>query len=341
MAQKKLNVYLIHTPQLNERRKVIDELKKTLGKYSFSKLKVNDIITILEDDPAAITSERVASLVNYSPVQSTEEEIKIYNSLLRVLHINNISNALKHYAAMKRISECVDSDIIHLVLEDDAMFEPRMCMMLDKAIDKIADEDIVFLGMPNNEPVTNTNTVTIKECKQVFKILPYCDSYAIKPATAKILVDAYYPIKFLTNIHIDFLMKSNKIVAKQTVPNLFVDGSKFGMFLSSQVVNNDLIFNKEYMFLKGLLNKPVTDVTEDEKNTVEKIAKESNISNNPDFMCLLGKYTREIKKDYKEAMNIYQKTFDIYQKNGGLINNESLFLRDFISLHSLVQEDIA
>lgn len=341
MGTKKLNLYIIHAAKLHERRKVIDELRKILGKYNFSRLKINEITVIWTNDPEEITNEVLQKNVNYTPIDTQDENLKVYNSLIRVLHLNNVSNALKHYDALNMISKCEDTDVVHLILEDDVMFEPRMCMLLDKTIDKLAEQDIVFLGMPNNESVPNTNKVELKNCKDVFRILPYNDSYVISQKLASQLVSRFLPIKFYTSIHLSYLLDTTEgITAKQTVPNLFADGSKFGMFLSSQTANNDLVFNREYMFIKSLLSKPPAEITADEKTIVAKIMKESSIVNNPDFMALAGKYYREVYKDYNKTLELYQKAFDAYQKNGAIINNESLFLRDFINLHAHIQPDL-
>lgn len=341
MSVKKLNIYVIHASQLHERRKVIDDLRKNIGKYSFSRMKVNDITVIKSHDPDTLTGDQLQKYVNYTPIDTQDDNIKVYNSLIRVLHLNNISNAFKHYEALKSISECTDPDIVHMVVEDDVMFEPRMCMLLDKCIDKLAEQDIVFTGMPNNEPVPHTNNVTLKDCKLVFKILPYNDSYVISSTLAKTLVERFFPVKFHTNIHLSYLLDTTDgVVLKQTVPNLFVDGSKFGMYLSSQTINNDLVFNREYMFIKSLLSKPVGEISSDERAMATKIIKESSVSSNPDFMALAGKYIREVDNNYKKTLEIYQKAFDAYKKNGAIINNESMFLRDYINLHVMFQPDV-
>jgi hypothetical protein len=341
---KKLNVYIIHASHLHERRRVIDELKKTLGKYTFSKMKVGEIITINANDPQEIPTEFIQKNIDYAHTKSDEEIYKIYNSLTRILHVNNVSNALKHHAALLSIAQCDDPDVIHLVIEDDVMYEPRMCMLLDKTIDlwNSGDYDMLFLGMPNNTEMPNTNVVKTKECKDVFRVLPYNDSYILSPKTARVLADNFLPLKYHTNIQLDYLCHKNNIKKHQTVPNIFVDGSKYGLFLSSLQVHNELVFNKDYMFVKNLINRDTgtQPITNEEKKVVEKIMTDSQIAENPDFMALAGKYVREIKKDHKKAYEIYQKTYDAYIKNKSILNNESMFLRDFINLHAHMQNDV-
>jgi GR25 family glycosyltransferase involved in LPS biosynthesis len=336
---KKLNVYIIHASFLIERRRVIDELKKNLGKYSFSKLKVNDIVTLENNDPSSLSTEKIQQSINYQPLQTEDETLKIYNSLTRVLHVNNVSNALNHFEAIKKISECPDEDTLHLVLEDDVIFEPRMCMLLDKSIEKVASEDIVFLGMPNNEPAPANNNIILKETKAIFKILPYNDSYFISHSCAKKLAESFMPIKYYTNIHLSYLFDKHGIVPKQTIPNIFVDGSKYGMYTSTLMSNNDLVFNREFMFIKNILQKPKDTITREEKDTVYKLIKESQIAAHPDFLSLTAKFYKEVEADYKKARDTYQLAHESYLKNNAIVNNESAFLRDYINVHSFLQED--
>ena len=336
---KRLNVYIIHAAYLVDRRRVIDELRKTLAKYTFSHLKVGDITVIEKFDPSDLKAEDVQPKVNYTPLPADVPEAQLYNAFLRVLHINNVSNSLKHHEALRMISE--GDDELHLVLEDDLLYEPKVCMLLDRLVAQLAaGHEMVFLGFPNNEPINSTagNTITLKETKNVFRILPFIDSYFVTPATAKKLIADFFPIKFYTNIQIDYLIRKHGINSQQCVPNIFVDGTKYGMFLSTQVLNNELIFNRDYMVMKELCDKAV--LSAEEKQNVQALITKSQLAEHPDFMFLVGKYHKNCLQDAMRAQEIYQKVYDGYKRNGIHINNESLFLRDYINLHSLLQRDI-
>lgn len=338
MPIRNLYVYIIHSKKLTERRKVIDTFRKDIGKFSFSSLKISNIDIIETNEPEEITSNEIQRLINYNPITTDDENLKIYNQLIRILHINNISNAMKHFDAIKKISECEDANGVHLVLEDDIMYENRMCLLLDKLVSKLSDNDeIVFLGMPNNEEVKNSNVI-IKESKDIFKVLPYNDSYILNKDTAKKLIDTFIPLKYYTNIHMSYLCTLLNITIKQSVPNIFVDGSKYGSYISSQISNNELVFNKEYMYIKSLLVKP--EITKEDLANVEKIRTSSSISANPDLMFIIGKFMHDKLKDYKSAKDIYQNAFDIYKRNNSILNNESIFIREFINIHKHHQNDI-
>jgi hypothetical protein len=53
------------------------------------------------------------------------------------------------------------------------------------------------------------------------------------------------------------------IVAKRTPPNLLLDGTKLGVYVSALEPNSRLIFNAEYTRLGQLVRKPAEALTED------------------------------------------------------------------------------
>lgn len=335
----KLNVFVLHAKFLVDRTRTIDELQKQLGKYSFKNCKMGDFKIISEHDPSDLTPEFLQKHVNYSPFPTEDEKLKFYNGALRMLHINNISNAMKHYEALKCISEKGES--INLVLEDDVLFEPGFCAILDETIGKLADKQLVFIGLPNNEEMKD-KTIKFKDTKEMFKVLPYNDSYFVTPSTAKMLIEKFFPIKFLTNIQLTYLCDITDVKIFQTVPNVFIDGTKYGMYLSSLMANNELAFNKDYMMVKSVLNKvdAKQDLIEDEKKMLDQLFEKSDIREHPDFLLLKTKYLRYVKKNIKGAYDLYKKLFDVYKKNNCIVNNECMLLREYISVHAEMQDDI-
>jgi hypothetical protein len=336
---KRLNIYIIHAAYLIDRRRVLDDLKKTFGKYTFSNLKLGSITVVTKYDPDSLTPEFVQPKVNYMPLAANVPESQLYNPFIRVLHVNNVSNALKHHEALRVVSEAAE-DELHLVLEDDLLYEPKVCLMIDRLVAKLDNTmEMVFLGFPNNEPISQaTNVISLKETKNVFKIIPYLDSYFISPPTAKKLASEFLPIKFHTNIHMDYLIRKHNINSQQCVPNIFVDGTKYGLFLSTQILNNELIFNKDYMMMKELCEK--TPLSRDEKQMIQELIDKSFLAQHPDFLFLVAKYYRTNVKDMKKTYELYQQMYDIYKRNNIHMNNESLFLREYISLHAHLQPDL-
>ena len=100
-------------------------------------------------------------------------------------------------------------------------------------------------------------------------------------------------------------------------------------------MNNELIFNKDYMVMKEICE------SREKGNNVQELIQKSFLAQHPDFLYLVSKYYRNIVKDVKKTQEIYQQMYDIYKRNNIHITNESLFLRDYINIHALLQDDIA
>ena len=118
--------------------------------------------------------------------------------------------------------------------------------------------------------------------------------------------------------------------------NIFMDGSKYGLFLSVLNPNNALLFNNEYMKAKILNDKGINDLSANDKKDLEKIFKESMIAGNPDLMHLHALY--KIKNNnFKEAEEIFENALKVYQAYNCILNHESQFLRDYIKNYKNLQ----
>lgn len=339
----KLNIYFIHATGLKDRERVIQELQKQLKKYQFKNYDSITFKTISDYEPNEISSDIIQRTVNYSPIPATDdikEENKaasplFYNQFIKNMHLFQLSNALKHYKALEYIANSED-DVVSIVLEDDVVYEDKVCLLLEKVLLSLPiDYDMVFLGLPGNTAVTNRNEIKYQPTSEVFRVLPYTDSYIISKGTAKRMYDAYLPIKFLGNIQFSYLIETLKLKTVITLPNIFLDGSKFGLFLSTLTPNNILVFNGDYMYLKNAVTKeePITD---EEHKKIDEIIEKTPIQNNPDFMYVKAQYLTKQKK-YKEAESIYEKAYTVYTGNNCIVNHESAFLKDYIRLYKYIQ----
>lgn len=340
---RKLNVFFIHAQWLKDRERVISEFNKLTGKYMFKNIKSIKTRVITDMDPNEINSQIVSSTVNYSHIQdeagdeTKEKKLSNYNSLIKNLHIFHLSNALKHYKALEEIINNTNDNDINIILEDDILYEDKMCILLERLLQQLPSEyDMIFLGLPgtNMEEAKKKNEVRYQNTTETFRILPYCDSYIITKKAAKVLFESYLPIKFCSNIQLSYLIEKNNMKVLTALPNIFMDGSKFGLFLSVLNASNQLIFNNDYMITRNILNKDVlTD--EDDKN-LSKVFNESMIRNHPDMMHLKSLYL--IKKNkLSEAETIFDEALKIYKGNNCILNHESEFLKDYIRLYKNMQ----
>lgn len=336
-----LNIYFIHASHLKDREKIMNDFKNLLGKYTFRNINKTNIKIIDSYDPQSINMDIIKKTVNYEPVKSSHENLseqekqnglEFYNKAIKNLHIFQLSNVLKHYEALKLISEKSKNEI-YLVLEDDILYEDRVLLNLDRILHKNDYGDILFLGLPSNTKDKNTSH-KYQNSKELYRVLPYTDSYLITPECAKKLYDNFLPIKWIGNVQLSYILEKLNIQPKIVVPNIFIDGSKYGMFLSTLNANNQLLFNNDYM--NGITILAKDNYSSDDKEKNDKLFEESQISQNPDFMHLHAKYLIKIKK-YKKARDVFEKAIKIYEMNNNIINQESLFLKDYIRLYKYIQ----
>lgn len=333
---KKLNIYFIHAKYVKEREGVIEGFKTALKKYRFSNIVVSNVKVIDKYDPDEIDMQVIKENVDYSKI--TDAKVEFYNQIIRNMHINQLSNTLKHKVALEMIVKNSNDGEINLVLEDDILHEERVCFALDRLFGMLPSKyDLLFLGMPTTTDKVDKSKFIFQDTHELFKVLPFCDSYIVSHSAASKLLTKYKPIKFVNNVQLGYAADSLDLSTIQCIPNVFIDGSKFGMFLSKLSPNNMLIFNNDYNQLRGLVSKDT--ITSDDNKAVEKLLARTPIKNNPDFIhqeCLF--YIKN--KDYKKAKEKFEQAYSTYMSNGCILSSESVFLKDYIRVFKHFQDDI-
>lgn len=317
-SMKPVNFYILHSKQLTEREASVTSLTTLLSP-------MGNVQVITEYDPNEITPEFIQSHINYQQFQ--EPALVKYNAHIKNIHIQQFSNTLKHYRALELIKSG-SPDEFHIVLEDDMLYGDNIVESLKETLTKITDEKIVCLGLP----IAEAQEANIKPVE--FEQVPFFDSYLVSPAFAQTLYDAYFPVRFTTVPHFNSLLTKLDVKASQATKNLFVNGSKYGLFVSTLNSNNILVLNKEYMAVAERLNKHV--ITPDDEAFIKKINETTSIAKSPDFMYLMGNFLLRTKK-YKEAEEVFKQSYSVIVGNHGIINHESLLLKDFIALYKYLQ----
>jgi hypothetical protein len=330
----KLNIYIIHAQWQKDRERVIDSIKAVAPRLKVNHITDVNIRVISEFDYGEINQQLASRMLNQGPIQ--DSELAKYNSLIGTIHISQFSNTLKHYRALELISINSGESDINLVLEDDVLFEESVGAALDKIVG-LSTHPIVFLGMPNNlKEAPGKGTFQFIKTKEVFQVLPYCDSYIITKKTAHQMHTNFLPIKFQNNVQMSFVMDKLKIASYLTAPNIFMDGSKFGAFLSGLSPTNELVFNPDYVKAKELLSK---DLNSRDITTLEKLWKESPIREHPDMLHQKVLYLAKINKK-EDAKKLCEELLKIFQGNNCIVNRDSKFLRDYINLYQPVDCDV-
>jgi len=260
------------------------------------------------------------------------------------LHVRSISNALKHYEVLLQIAKGHSGKgqgqgqrCFALVVEDDAVFsEEQMLSAVERAIRNAPeDADLIFLGLPSKRPMSSmSSTIDHSEFDDVqdlvaTQVLPACDSYLVACSAAERIASGFLPLRFSTNIHLTFLIRSGVIrKAYIAVPNAFVDGSKLGVFPSSIATNNQLIWNQGYCQLLSMVTQGNVDGFEELWNQQSAM-----LQNHPDALVLLGDYHVLLGKA-KEAEEVYDRALKMFEAEGCIVNNTSEFMKRYMSIYS-------
>lgn len=314
MIMKKISIYFIHSKDLAIRKPMCEKLIQTL-QTTFDV----SCTYIEEDDPEDIDMVKIKAHVNLEKPDTKD----IFDSLVKNLHVRQLSNSLKHYRAYQMIHD--SDDDYSIVLEDDVLFSDKVNDELLNAIKGIKKMDekwhILFTGMPR--PVNTSIDKPIINTSDIFKIFPVCDSYFVNKKTVKELLDAFAPIRYLTNIQLSYIVAHKDIKTFMYTPNIFIDGSKYGVFLSSIETNNKLFLNNEYNKLVGLVNKET--YLEEDHSQIANLKATMQFATHPDIEYQFGLY--EIRMHNHEAARIiFDRIYETHTKNKSLMNNDSNFL---------------
>lgn len=327
---KNLYIYILHCKSLTERDTSINNIVSKLKDASYKNLNIKEVSVIASNDPSEVPIDVIQKTIDYSMIQ--DASLSRFNQFIKNIHINQLSNTLKHFDALSNIVKKPDSDEdLYLVLEDDMLFGEELNRSLDTIIGSMKEESLVFLGLPSSDQ----GELCIKPTSANFSVIPLVDSYLITHKTAKLIVDNFFPIKFTSVFQMNYLLSKLGIVSYQSTKNIFVNGSKYGMFVSTLSPNNSLVFNKDYMSILEIVNKQGAP-TEDNDIYIEKLLKESPINKSPDFLHLVAKYKMK-KNNFKDAEKLFAEAYNLSLSNHGIINHESTMLKDFISIFKYLQ----
>ena len=286
-----------------------------------------------EHDPNMILQSEISSSVNLNRANNGE----FYDNLVRNMHVTQISNALKHKAAIFKAA--ASSADYCLILEDDVLYGEDVVKRINEVISQLnaTEHELVFLGLPSMTPIDETKTCMLRPSTDFFRVLPCCDSYFATKAVFEKMAANYGQIRFMTNIQLTHLAETQKIKTHMVSPNIFLDGSKYGAFLSSVDSNGRLIFNPDYNKLAILIAKGSFTASEDSQ--IVYALENIKFKNHPDVMHLEAQYNIA-KGDYEKAGKLLDSVLTINQQNGCIINTETEFLRTHMRMYKHMQKDL-
>ena len=330
-----VHIYIIHYDILKDRVNNINtflEIIKCIESPFIFKVHI-----IKEFNPDKLP--KLDKIISLNKIENPTKNDEIFNSLLKDISINNISNALKHYKSLELISNCENDNDIHIVLEDDIMFSENQMKMFFSNLIEMNNEnnyDILFLGLPHTS-VVNKHKISIESTlnNEGFHMFPCCESYVVKKSGAKKIYDNFLPIRFETNIQLSYVLTCNPLInSNKMFPNIFADGSKIGTFTSSINPNNVLLHNMKYKMLFNILKQQT--MNSDDHSKINQILSNSDVKDIVDFKYLHALYKMQLKL-YDEALKIFEEVYVNYKKLHVPMNNKSVFLKNYISLYKQLQ----
>lgn len=331
-----VKVFIIHTKFLEHRKTGLQKLVETFEQSSDMKI---DVEYVSAYEPESIKSEDIKGFLDLG---KNEELLgKTYNDLVKNLHVKEASNVLKHLWAIQQGVEVVKNDATVdyvMVLEDDVLYGDNINTILFnsfKAIGKELEKDdaphIYFLGQPAKEAIENKG-ITFRNTQEDFKIIPCCDSYVIPAQFVEKVATAFLPIRFITNVQLSYILEHKDIKAVSIWPNVFVDGSKFGTYISSIETNNRLFLNNDYnMMLKNIMDPKVV-VTDAQFDNLK-------FKDHPDMQYLRGLAAFK-RNEFAKTKEIFDAIYPVYEANHNMLNNKSEFLFNYINVHKFLQPPV-
>jgi GR25 family glycosyltransferase involved in LPS biosynthesis len=325
-----LNIFIIHYKKLVGRVKNIDQLKKLAEE-------VNDITinihTITDHQPEDINVNNIKNLVKLE--QLPEGENTFYQKFVKQMSLPVFSNTFQHFKAIQQISKTSPTDF-NMVLEDDVVYSQKIFTQLATLIEnlKSVEWDILFLGQPSEKaPITNNLQLTDIDTTDL--LLHCCESYMLTSKVAKDMLINFFPIRFVYNIQLSFLIDKHKYKVLKIFPNICGDGSKMGDYTSSILLNNVLIFNDLYKKIYIQLESP-TPLTKDELKEVETLFYENPRKQNPDFIYLEALFNKKIGNIEKSKL-LFESAMVFYEEGCVPMNNTSTFLKNYMELFRVLQ----
>jgi hypothetical protein len=362
MTKLKLAVYVIHGKKLAGRQTGIDKLRQTLSSSEGASSSTTggssgtchiDRFEIVDDvEPEGL--QNFADSVDKIADVSSRDLVPPFDKLSAPIHVNQLSNAMNHLAALRRIEKAAvtDPDLVYLVLEDDVLYnEETVTGWLARTLSEAPRNwDVVFLGLPSTIKQTDEE-VRFQRTDEVFKVLPACDSYLITGSMATRLVKRFLPVRFSTNVHLSWLFEQvggtqvggTQVNAYVVSHNVFLDGSKLGAYTSSLNVNNRLSWNPWYIRLGTMVQKQnAVEVTRDAgiranlEREIDDLFQSMHFKTHPDILYMYA--LSLVRRGSFEAARAYMEdAYKMYVGNGCIINRSSEFLNAYCDLFRHLQ----
>lgn len=312
------------------------------------------IAPLCDNKKVALVTEFEASQVDASPHLQGLDMVDTdparlpdpaFSGALRKLSSRQVSNALKHRAALQHLERELGEQqpgrrSFGIVLEDDALFTEGVAASLKRVVTLApADADIVMLGLPSATEPPEGSTV-FEDALAQFPVLPACESYLVTPKAARALAAAFLPVRFPTHVHMSYLCRRLGLKVYHSVPNVFVDGSKLGVYASAVETNNQLVWNQGFCRMSSMLAAAQAasgNASAEEKKAFEVLLDEQPFKDHPDVLAMRAKWAATCGGTPEEAEALFESALSAYDENACPVDGTSQFLRAYLDLYRQLQ----
>ena len=339
-ADEEIHVFVVHARALQRRARSIAKLVQVIERHNMVN-RVN-MRLITKYDINDISPEDLPKLTNFDPVAlDVSPFADRFNGLIKVMHINQVSCALKHAECLREISE-YDDDRMCLVIEDDCVAkDDDINAFVTHALDKRNDYDILFgCDTGINFQQQDEYLASIENVFASGIVLATCNAYFVRPSYAKTLLENTQPIKFAWNVQLSFALHrckpSRGVKCAPCAP--LRDGSKTGRFLSTQTGENVLSQCDEFVTFRQLLATAKVGQGSEVARAFDGIIASQGIANDhPDILRVYATYLT-VNRRHKEAHDVLQRAVDVILKEPlTFSNNQSAVMKQFLRSFAHVQ----
>lgn len=326
MATKNV-VVIIHSQALTVREPHVMALSK-----AFQDCEGVVVVIAAGPEPPSDDPAKLAEMVCMQPSKLGPPDVHaVFAPRLGDLKMRNLSNSLKHACALKHIAEAYPEDregaTWNVVLEDDSLVT-NAANVMQACSQAPADADVIFFGIPPAPHLVPEAGTLRFHALIKNSVLPTCDSYAVRTRTARYATSSFMPIRFPTHIHLSWLIASSDMTAYVTSPNLSLDGSKLGVYVSMIESNNALPFDEGYVRLSQ---------TKD-PDQAQALVGGMRFNGHPDVLSLLGRILADAGR-HGDAKRVMDEAYEKYCSENTVIGMDSAFMRAYLRLHKHLQVD--
>jgi len=310
--------YIIHSPDLNDREKNVENIKgvfngEVIDKYSHKN----------------VTDEMMNSIVY-------EKKGNKYDSMLSPLNKYQVSNISNHIEAFRKAVESKDKYEYFLFLEDDCLFDISSILKNLSEYIKIFKEtpfEVFFLNLKTNN---QSKTPTVQGINTDELIIPLTNAYIVRSSVVEKIYKEIQTIRYKYNVQLSYAILTSKVMSAITTECLFIDGSKFGPFLTYIEDNTTMPLNPEWMAMFNALYKGKEGQID--VKAIENKLESFTFKNHPATLHLLALLHMKFKKNYALAKKYYDESYKMLVDNNFVVNGSTQMMKTYTEIFKHFQD---